>query len=52
MTKCEHPERKPAEGECSPELKKKCHGDPQCEHPDRKPEHGECSPELKKKCHG
>jgi hypothetical protein len=25
-TKCEHPERKPAHGECSKELQEKCHG--------------------------
>ncbi len=52
-TNCEHPERKPEKGDCSKELKEKCHGkDTDCEYPERKPEKGDCSKELKEKCHG
>ncbi len=50
--KCEHPERRPASGECSEELQRKCHGEPKCENPHLQPADGKCSDELIEKCHG
>ena len=49
---CEHPERRPATGECSAKQKSICHGDPACENPHLRPQDGACSAELIEKCHG
>ncbi len=49
---CNHPERKPAMGECSAEQKRICHGDPQCDQPHLRPANGKCSAEQIEKCHG
>jgi len=49
---CDHPERRPAAGECTAEQKEICHGEPQCENPHLRPQDGNCSVDLIAKCHG
>jgi ArsR family transcriptional regulator, arsenate/arsenite/antimonite-responsive transcriptional repressor len=53
---CTHPEKRPAEGDCSPEQIRECHGDVP-EHPCECDCHGQdqpcdCSPEQIRECHG
>jgi DNA-binding transcriptional ArsR family regulator len=53
---CTHPEKRPAEGDCSPEQIHECHGDMQ-KHPCECDCHGQdqpcdCTPEQIRECHG